>query len=52
MVGTEAQLPVLGWRGAVRDCGAWISVQDEEFSLLLQFIVLGVWLPLEVGWLE
>lgn len=39
-------------------CAAWelsgtvvlrISVQDEEFSLLLQFIVLGVWLLLEVG---
>lgn len=49
MVGTEAQQPVLCCLGAVRDCGARISVQDEEFSLLLQFIVLGVWLLLEVG---
>lgn len=49
MVGAEAQLPALCWLGAVRHGGAWISVQDEEFSLLLQFIVLGVWLSLEVG---
>lgn len=49
MVGTEAQLPARYWLGAVQHCDARISVQDEEFSLLLQFIVLGVWLPLEVG---
>lgn len=42
-----AEERVSGW-----ERGVWLSVQERELSLLLLFMTLGVWLVLEVGWVE